>query len=201
VGNVTNNLFEWLNQNIERLFSDADAQSELTERVNAINEKLRWEIGPWGQGESFLALSPNLNVELLEITKNLVKQAPNIPGWVFLPSKPRKNWSSRVIEIGSGSGTMRYVLDQWRYYLTKFNDGEFFDVNLIPYGYEQHPLDDLEYVGSLLVEFELGEELFMNLVDQINIVLPSSVTHTTNELACLFDQIRHESISAASKNI
>src|SRR5690606_27660378 len=122
------------NQNIERLFSDADAQSELTERLNAINPKLRWEVGPSGHSESFLALSPNLSFELLEITKNLVKQAPNIPGWVFLPSKPRKNWSSRVIEIGCGSGTTRYVLDQWRYYLTKFNDGEFFDVNLVPYG-------------------------------------------------------------------
>lgn len=191
---MSNSLFEWLAQNVEKLFSDASAQSELTRRLEAINPKLKWEVGPWENDENFLAFSPNLSFELLEITQDLVKQAPAIPGWVFLPSKPKKKWSSRVIEINCAGGEVGYVLDAWRYYLTKFNDGEFFDVNLIPYGHEQQAVDDLEYIGSLLVESELGEELFMDLVDRVNIVLPSSLKHATatNELTSMFDQIQHE---------
>nr|WP_324259249.1 hypothetical protein [Cellvibrio fontiphilus] len=187
--------FDWLVPNIDRIFSDFNFQEEISKKLSVINPNIRWEAGPWESGENFFAVSPNLDVNNFSLTKLLTECAPNVVGWFFLSSKPRKRWSSRVIKIKSGNKFIEYNIDSWRYYLTSFNDGEFFDVNLIPYGHEDIPIDDLEYIGSMFVEFELGEEIYMELIDQINIVLPSNLEVSVNKPEFLYPQILEERLT------
>jgi hypothetical protein len=188
-----NALFEWLPGILDRLFHDETAQKMLTEKLAQVHPGIRWEVGPFQEGKSFFVFSPNLDVKLLPATETLARSAPEVPGWVFLPAKPRKMWTSRSIEIAEGKGeVVRYNFDRWLYYLTSFKDGEFFDVNLVPCGYEDKPLDDLQYAGSLFVEFELGERMFMEFVDRINIVPPSELAEFGNKIEHLHDQIMQQ---------
>lgn len=185
--------FAWLRNNLDGAFADEAVQRMLTNKLAAIDPRIRWEVGPYNAERSFFAFSPNLKRELLPLTEALAKEAPEIPGWMFLSSKPRKQWKARVIEIKNAEGKVdRYNIDTWAYYLTSFNDGEFFDVNLVPYGCEESPLDDLQYVASLFVEFELGERMFIEFVDRTNIVLPSELSVFANKIENLHDQVLHE---------
>lgn len=98
-----------------------------------------------------------------------------------------------MIEIKDAEGgVVRYSIDTWAYYLTSFNEGEFFDVNLVPYGCEERPPEDLQYVANLFVEFELGERMFIEFVDRTNIVLPSELNVFANKIENLHDQILQE---------
>jgi hypothetical protein len=51
-----------------------------------------WEIGPWENDLQFFALSPDLDIARLALTKQVIATAPDCKGWHFLPSKPPKNW-------------------------------------------------------------------------------------------------------------
>lgn len=191
--------FDWFMPDIDKIFENFDFQDAVTKRLKAINPDIRWEAGPWDGEKNFFAFSPNLNRSNFELTALLRGSAPSIPGWVFLASKPRKKWNSRVIKIRNNEGvTTEYNIDEWSYYLTSFNDGEFFDVNLIPHGDESVSIDDLEYIGSLFVEFELGEEVYMELIDRVNIVLPPYLSVPTNKLENLYPQIMDERLMDSS---
>lgn len=193
VMNSTSEFFAWLRSNLEHVFVDEAVQRTLTDKLAEINPRVRWEVGPYDAGRSFLAFSPSLDIQLLPLTETLAKAAPDMPGWIFLSSKPRKQWKSRVIEIEDAEGQfVRYSIDPWAYYLTRFNDGEFFDVNLVPYGCEGRPLDDLQYVASLFVEFELGERMFIEFIDRTNIVLPSELKVFANKIEHLHGQVLQE---------
>ena len=186
-------MFEWLPGNLQRLFHDESVQKTLTEKLAQVHPGVRWEVGPFKDGKSFFAFSPNLDAKLLAVTEALAKRAPEVPGWVFLPAKPRKMWMSRSIEIADSKGRLvQYSFEHWLYYLTSFNDGEFFDVNLVPCGYENLPRDELQYAGSLFVEFELGERIFMEFIDRVNIVLPSELDEFGNKIEHLHDQIMQQ---------
>lgn len=65
-------------------------------------------------------------------------------------------------------------------------------MNLVPYGHEDRPVDERKYVASLLVEFELGERMFMEFVDRINIVPPAELQAFGNKIENLHDQLVQE---------
>lgn len=183
--------FNWLQQNIAKLPHDSEAQRDLSKRLSELNPELRWEIGPGERAEHFLAFSPALKRELLDYTRMLVREAPEIDGWEFLSAKPKKRWTNRKIRIISGGRCAEYRFVGWKYYLTSFNDGEFFDVNVVPVGYEQEAKSDLEYAASLIVESKLGEELFIDAVDRVNIVLPKELKQPTDSISDLYKHIMY----------
>lgn len=184
--------FNWLSKNLPNIYSDKKVQKELSVRLAALNTEIRWEIGPSENTENFLAFSPNLNEELLDFTKMLVEKAPSITGWEFLPAKPRKRWKRRNIRIDCDGKLKEFNFDDCKYFLTSFNDGEFFDVNLVPNFDQKINLSDVGYVGGLFVEFELGEELYLNLVDRVNIIQESELNAETNPVVDLYEHIMSE---------
>ncbi|MCW8879395.1 MAG: hypothetical protein OQJ89_01545 [Kangiellaceae bacterium] len=182
--------YYWLEQNLSQIFEDTEIQHEVSKRLAEIDPKLRWEVGPWKDSECFFAFSPSLNRDLLTLTEKLAANAPETQGWTFLPSKPRKNWKRRNIKTTFDGQKEEVNFDNWRYYLLSFNDGEFFDVNLIPPKDCNKPVELLEHFGDLFVQFELGEKMFMDLIDRVNIIDPSECEEETYNVEDLFDHIK-----------
>lgn len=181
--------FDWLSTNLTHIYSDKNIQSELSKQLKKLNPDILWEIGPGLNAANFFAFSPNLDEELLSFTKLLVSEAPNIPDWEFLPAKPRKRWKRRNIKINCNNKIQTFNFDNCRYTLTSFNNGEFFDVNLIPDFEQEISISDIEFASELFVEFELGEELYLKLIDKVNILSDKQNGSTGNDVEDLYDHL------------
>src|SRR5688572_23308699 len=161
--------FDWLVPHLPKIFDDTNVQKDISRRLTRLCPGLHWEAGPWEKGESFFAVSPALDFELVPIAKSIAQFAPKVAGWEFLSAKPRKKWD-RAVRFTSSNGAQKVVnLSNWKYYLTSLNDGEFLDVNLVP-GDERLPEVELSWLGEMLVASELGEAIFLNYVGRVNIV-------------------------------
>ena len=181
--------YDWLVLIINDIAGDPDVRHLSSRKLELINPDIRWEIGPGESTEYYFAFSPNLRAELLGLTNELAADAPKISGWEFLPAKPRKKLKRRRVKLKTAGKLHDVDYEKWEYFLTQFNNGEFFDVNIIPYGHENKDQSDLLYFSSLIVEFELGEELFIQAVDRVNIVLPNELNCETDSIASLNDHI------------
>lgn len=183
--------YAWLAPRLSEVFKDRAMQIEIGHRLDAISRDIRWEVGPFDDDQTFFAFSPTRR-KFLPLTTELAARAPMIKGWVFLPAKPRKRWHSRCIVLRAHDGTERsFEMDEWLYSLTSFKDGEFFDVNLVP---RDTPAtsDELQQVAHMLVEFELGERLFLEFVDRVNIIPQSALEHSGNRISQLHDHLLQE---------
>lgn len=181
--------FDWLIKNISTLNKSLDIQQEMTKKIKSIHSDLHWEIGPLSEDEKYLAFSPNLNENLLNITRNLVEKSPKISGWKFLCAKPKKNWNNRSIKFRSNKNLKNVTCDNWQYFLTSFNDDEFFDVNIVPDKKLELTKNELNYIADLFVEFELGEELYIQAIDQVNVLEVGSNPEDTNSVEVLYEHI------------
>ncbi len=180
--------FEWLKENIAALATSRDIQIAMTKKIKSLHPDLHWEVGPFSKEEKFFAFSPNLDFNLLPITYMLADKAPKISGWKFLSAKPKKNWKNRVITLRANGSVKKINCDNWRYYLTSFND-EFFDVNIVPDKNLDLTAEELEYVADLFVEFELGEELYIEAIDRVNIIEVVPNPDVTNGVDVLFEHV------------
>lgn len=182
-------LFAWLVPVLDKLFNDDQIQSEFSKKLSIFSPKMRWEAGPNGENKYFLAFSPNFDAKLLPLTEAIAAAAPSVPNWTFLSAKPRKQWKSRAITMRNEEGRLTtYVLDDWRYYLVSFKNGEFFDVNLVPNGTDASQRE-LERLGELLLLSEIGEKMLIEFIDRINIVRPEKLEHSANAIDFLHDQL------------
>ncbi|WP_114938884.1 hypothetical protein [Mucilaginibacter endophyticus] len=127
-----------------------------------------WEIGPWEENVTFLAISPNLNFEQLDFTRKVIDAAPYCSGWKFLPSKPPKDWCG-IWEMENEIGkTILVDTSNWTYILHRFDDEGFgIDFQIPDFAGDQ----TTQYVAiDIALTGYLGEEPFMNLIQDINIV-------------------------------
>jgi hypothetical protein len=181
--------YDWLVPVLDEISRSPEVQAALSQKLASFDPKLRWETGPSENETRFLAFSPGLDVQLLPVTEKLASAAPEVPGWLFLPAKPRKHWRSRAFTLNdSGKQPAHYNLDGWKYYLVAFKGGEFFDVNLIPSATDASELE-LQRLGDFLVQSELGEKIFLEFVDRVNILRVGETEHPGNNIEYLYDQL------------
>lgn len=181
--------FQWLEKKLSKLTNSKELQLEVTKKLKSLHPDLHWEAGPTSQGDKFFAFSPNLNEGLLAVTNILVKNAPKITGWRFFAAKPKKNWQNRRIKFSSKGDVKKVDCNNWQYFLTSFNDDEFFDVNIVPNTQLDLTQKELNYVAGLFVEFELGEELYIQAVDSVNVLEIGSNLGDTNNVDVLHEHI------------
>jgi hypothetical protein len=81
-----------------------------------------WEIGPGEQTDWFLALSPDRDPGSLALTREIVREAPKLPGWEILSCRPRKKWDLRF-EIEGTSGPIEVDARSWRFVAYRYPDG------------------------------------------------------------------------------
>lgn len=159
--------FEDHARKIENAYSQGDfgwLEQEISPRVAEMAEGLSWEIGPYFDPEHTFVLSPGVR-ENLPHTRVAVEQAPALPGWRFVPAKPRKVLNSLVFEAGES----RVVADDWRYRLVSYRSGEFVDIELLIDDGCELPSGQENLFGELIVESLIGEECRLDRVGIISI--------------------------------
>jgi hypothetical protein len=136
----------------------------IDERVSELDSAIAWEVGPGTVTPNRLALSPNLDRGLLPLTREIVRLAPRIADWEFLPSRPQKDWSPRFrLECDDGS-ELDVDASQWQFLLLVHPDGER-EVVLVAESAEHVPASQRWTAAAIVLEGMVGEELLLERVD------------------------------------
>jgi hypothetical protein len=147
--------------------TDPSLISQIDSRVRSIGS-FDWEIGPWGNSLFYFAISPGLNIEKLTITRSVVDLALDCAGWQFLPSKPPKEWNG-IWKMNNEMGKEIWIdCNNWKYILYQFDDGTF-DADILTDVIEGDE-NTLNTAVDIALTGYLGEETFMSLIMNINIV-------------------------------
>lgn len=163
--------------------------NEISRSVKKIDDSIGWEIGPGKIKKYFFALSPNGDKKLLQLIRSIISLAPNLSDWEIYAGKPRKEWN-RKMEIKVKNHFNYIDFTDWKYALVAFNNRSFFDITFIPKKIDD--LDSKNYVsmGILYAESELGEELFLEKVGQVNVELIKEHLENETPAEYLFDHIK-----------
>lgn len=171
---IIGNFWGWFEQNEARITSlftptpDSRIFRETSANVGTLGAGLGWEIGPGLKQESLFVISPNRDAARLRITKAVVEKAPIVEGWEFHAAKPPKNWRHQL-ETKLGSDVIKLDFTDWKYLLTSYNRGEFYDLALIPDRRYRWSNDILSRCGVLFVEGAIGEELLIERIGKIRV--------------------------------
>jgi hypothetical protein len=134
---------------------------ELDKRVRQISPDLRWEIGPFLDDTTFLAISPNGSKDNLRLTRKVAEAAPAIPGWRFLPAKPPKNDK----RFGFDFGGVRIDTSKWHYTLVRWENPIQYGVTWIPDSEAQFDGISLDALAWFVLDSEIGEEAAISLFE------------------------------------
>ena len=128
-----------------------------------------WEIGFDDRVKKyFLAISPEGDPDLLEKSKIIISQAPNIKDWIFYPAKPPKQWKL-IFDILIDGENVRFNASDWKYVLYRFPDGVYDVVIKIPNSYKPYE-EYFDQIGMIAVSGELGEAFVIEYINEIELV-------------------------------
>ncbi|WP_018997606.1 hypothetical protein [Hirschia maritima] len=115
-----------------------------------------------GETNTFI-FSPAGDPAALQLTKKIVRQAPDISGWAFLPAKPPKKWERRFTW-----GKARIPIDasSWKFCVFEYEDGK---VDIVLDGNSTGHIKTNSLVAHFVVEAELGELLYIERVNQVDV--------------------------------
>lgn len=137
----------------------------LSDRVAQATAGAGWEIGPYDPSADVLVISPG-TLERVPACRELVGQAPAVPGWRFLAGKPPKVLQSIVTEIDGHE----VRADAWRYRLTSYNGGEFVDIELFHQADDSPAPADGALAAELTIEHLVGEIVSLERVGTIELL-------------------------------
>lgn len=135
---------------------------ELSPRVQHIDSRLQWEIGPYHPVDDAFVLSPSVR-ENLPLTRAAMAIAPKLEGWRFLYAKPPKQLLSLAFTVDDCT----IHADDWRYRLIAYNDGEFVDIELFIPAHSHPPIAHLNVFCEWVVESLIGEECRLDRVGEL----------------------------------
>jgi hypothetical protein len=167
--------------------------ANLTERVQRIEPRLNWEIGPYRHPDNTLVISPSVR-DNIELARNIAAAAPELPGWHILPAKPPKELTSLAMELPGSPGAV-ICGDDWSYQLVGYDRMSFFDIEVFT---DVSALDgavsdrDLRLLTHRLIESLVGEVLYLERIADVTI--QRSGVHPakkTTSLGLLGKHLRH----------
>jgi hypothetical protein len=161
--------WEWFFEHRSRLESkdiDRDLIAQLEERLFLI-KRLDWEIGPGVNLPHQFSLSPRGDVQTLQITKEIVAQAPLMADWEFFAAKPPKKWNL-VFDLMIEGASYEFDGKLWEFVAYKFKDGTY-DLVFKPDSTKDLLQKYLYWAGTIIVDGEIGEEESLTKVGKIEI--------------------------------
>ena len=137
-----------------------DTVADEVEKLGAFG----WELGPAPKGDAprTFVISPDGDPDLLPETVGIVALAPSLPGWSFLPARPRREGLSFFI------GDVEVDASKWRFVFLPFPDG---GLGLV---IEQPGLptmlnddEDRAFAAVVCLDGILGEQQRLERIDEI----------------------------------
>ena len=142
----------------------------LDEKLRAVDPKLSWEIGPGRHEPWLLSISPNLDRELVEESREVVNAAPEIPGWEIYAMRQPKQWDYQV-EIEEDGSAISICLDAsgWQFVLLRYPDG-FREILLTSSDLPNMTENQRWQAAAIVLEGILGEQTLMEKIDDFELV-------------------------------
>jgi len=144
--------------------SDARLLDEIGRRISRLDCP-GWEIGPGQQSEWFLALSPERDPAAYPRMQRIVGRAPSVPGWTFLPHRPKKDWYLQF-EIEGDAGPIEIDARGWRFVAYRYPDG-MYDIVVRVDNYDALTVEDRALAVQIAVEGHLGEEALLTRLNEL----------------------------------
>ena len=136
---------------------------------------LQWEAGPGLAKPIAFTISPDGDPAKLAIAEAVIARAPAMDGWEFHATKPPKRWNFTICLRGP-AGDTKFDCGAFRYELTKYGGGKFYDICF----YHEDQITGVPsplLLARLLAEGCLGERLMLTMVGRVTLDPISSCTH------------------------
>jgi hypothetical protein len=168
-------------------------------RMKSLDERIGWEFGPGAKRENAFSISLNGSITNLPIAEAIIKAAPDLPKWEFNAGRPPKAWDGRFKLQNPEGQAVSLDASKWRYVLTAFDDGAFFDISIIA----QLPSMDERaktHAARVAIQGVVGERSFLERFDRVEfadsptpeILERSTPLFSLNEHIQHLDSIRHD---------
>jgi hypothetical protein len=163
--------FEWFAANAAALAhasQDPGLVAILNERLDFVNPKFAWEIGPGSKAEWSFALSPDGDESLSEGVRHAISRAPEIPGWEFHAFRQPRD-APPVVDLDTPRGDVEINANDAEYVLLRARDGTFDMVVALPAA-KQLRSEEQCALAVLLLDGLIGEEARMCLIKNVEFV-------------------------------
>lgn len=163
--------WEWFSKNCQNFgidFDNAVLLEELDEWISRLGD-FSWEVGPGKTKENGLVISPNGSADLLQDTKEIIKNAKDCTGWEYYYAKPVKEWELIFDFETSEEEIVEVDASKWEYVLLQYEDRM---LEIIIQASDLCQLDesDKQAATEILLDGVLGEETRIQTICAIDVV-------------------------------
>lgn len=163
--------FDWFAANAVALThasQDPDLVATLNGRVDLMNPKFAWEIGPGSKAEWSFALSPDGDDSVSEGVRYAISRAPEIPGWEFHAFRQPRD-APPVVDLDTPRGPVEIDANNAEYVLLRARDGTLDMIIALPVA-KQLRSEEQCALAVLLLDGLIGEEARMSLIKNVEFV-------------------------------
>lgn len=163
------------NENIIKNCIENDSSPDREYVVDQLNELIlsigtfTWDIGLDDNNAWFLTISPNGDKDLLKVTKEIMRFAPDHMNWIFYSSKPVKNWNRTFSVYNYDFDVVEVDASAWHYVCFEEDDGRI-ELMLEAENIEHLDSEMALSAANQFVLNELGEELKIRRIASVEIV-------------------------------
>ena len=171
-------------------FENAAAIGELGAKIAGLG-RFSWELGPGRKNpyDTLLVISPGGDRDLLPLAREIVAQAPPLPGWEYSPARPPKEWDLRASLEYDGVGTIFLDARRWRYALLKQPDGRY-EIEICAPELAYYDEVVKQVAAGIILDWELGEDVRLDHIAAIQVVaeFDERLAGDSNPLSVLKDR-------------
>jgi len=144
--------------------------SELQARVGDLSPAIGWEVGPGSIARNYLAFTLNGDIGNLAVVREVLAFAPHVTHWEFLSGRPPRPYNPQLLFRNKKGQSIEINLDEWRYVLTSFDHGTFFDITVASDTKLRLDARAKEQVLRTAVQTLVGEHEALRLFDKLKFV-------------------------------
>ena len=169
--------WQWFVKNDQLIKSciERETASEREKLIEQLNNFIlefgmfTWDIGLDEHHNWFFTISPNIDPDLLEISQQIMSDAPAHLDWQFNASRPAKNWARTFSVYNNEMDLIHIDASSWFYIAFEENDGKIelvFEANNIAHLDEE----TAEQAVNLFLINEIGEYPLIVHISTVTIV-------------------------------
>lgn len=146
---------------------------EVNPKLDGIDPRLGWEIGPGAQKSYVLVISSEGHMELDEVVQMMLKSAPSLPDWEFRDSRPAKEKTDFVQIPGQ---EQRFNTSQWVFIPSESSVTGRLDLTICDDDLAKAVREVRQAVIFIYLQQALGEHTALNVIGKVE-VEPAQAEH------------------------